>query len=133
MGIPQISEEPAGVDMNQAPRILGIPTDKLHQKAGPIDLLIGINCLRFHVGETKVKDGLVARRSPLGWVIFGSKLDDALPEAKQVLHVPLAEPIDRRDFWKTESMGMSVSPCTCEAAKMCLQEHAELKLTEDSN
>ena len=132
VGIPQISEEPAGVDMNHASRVLGIPTDKLHRKAGPIDLLIGINYPRFHVGETKVKDGLVARRSPLGWVIFGSNSDDALPEAKQVLHVRLAEPIDLREFWKTESMGVSVSPCTCEAAKMSLQEHAELKLIEDS-
>ena len=132
VGTPQISEEPAGVDMNHASRVLGIPTDKLHRKAGPIDLLIGINYPRFHVGETKVKDGLVARRSPLGWVIFGSNSDDALPEAKQVLHVRLAEPIDLRDFWKTESMGVSVSPCTCEAAKMSLQERAELKLIEDS-
>ena len=29
-------------------------------------------------------------------------------------------------------MGLSVSPCTCEAAKMSLQESAELKLVEDS-
>ena len=29
-------------------------------------------------------------------------------------------------------MGVSVSPCMCEAAKMSLQEHAELKLIEDS-
>ena len=61
VGIPQISEEPAGVDMNHVSKIFGIPTDKLHQKAGSTDLLIGINYPRFHVGETKVKDGLVAR------------------------------------------------------------------------
>ena len=127
VGIPQISEEPAGVDMNHVSKVFGIPTDKLHRKAGSIDLLIGINYPRFHVGETKVKDGLVARRSPLGWVIFGSNSDDALPTAKQVLHVRLAEPIDLTEFWKTESMGVSVSPCTCEAC-----ERTELKLIEDS-
>ena len=44
----------------------------------------------------------------------------------------VAEPIDLREFWKTESMGVSVSPCSCEAAKMSLQEHGELKLIEDS-
>ena len=132
VGIPQISDEPAGVNMNHVSRVLQISTDKLHRKAGPIDLLIGINYPRFHVGETKVKDGLVARRSPLGWVIFGTNSDDALPEADKVLHVRLAEPIDLTDFWKTESMGVSVSPCTCEAAKMSLQERAELKLIEDS-
>lgn len=132
VGIPQISEEPAGVDVNHMSKVLGIPEEKLHRKAGPIDVLIGINYPRFHVGETKVKDGLVARKSPLGWVIFGSNSDDALPEAKQVLHVRLAEPIDLTDFWKTESMGVSVSPCTCEAAKMSTEERAELKLIEDS-
>lgn len=132
VGIPQISEEPAGVDVNHMSKVLGIPEEKLHRKAGPVDVLIGINYPRFHVGETKVKDGLVARKSPLGWVIFGSNSDDALPEAKQVLHVRLAEPIDLTDFWKTESMGVSVSPCTCEAAKMSTEERAELKLIEDS-
>ena len=125
VGIPQVSEEPARVDVNHMSKVLGIPEEKIHRKAGPIDVLIGINYPRFHVGETKVKDGLVARKSPLGWVIFGSNSDDALPEAKQVLHVRLAEPIDLTDFWKTESMGVSVSPCTCGAAKMSTEECAE--------
>ena len=74
----------------------------------------------------------MAQRSPLGWVIFRSNLDDVLPEAKQVLHVRLAKPIDLRELWKTESMGMSVSPCMYKAAKMSLQEGTELKLIEDS-
>ena len=132
LGIPQISEEPAGVDINHISRVFDIPSDKLHRKAGPVDLLIGINYPRFHVGETKVKDGLVARRSPFGWVVFGSNSNDALPEVKQVLYVRLAKPIDLTDFWKTESMGVSVSPCTCEAAKISKEERAELKLIEDS-
>ena len=66
VGIPQISEEPARVDMSHISRVLDIPADKLYRKAGPIDLLISINYPRFHVGETRVRDGLVARRSPLG-------------------------------------------------------------------
>ena len=118
--------------MSHISRVLDIPTDKLYRKAGPIDLLIGINYPRFHVGETGVRDGLVARRSPLGWVVFGSNSDDALPEAKQVLQVRLAEPVDITEFWETEAMGVSVSPCTCEAARMSSEERAELKLIEDS-
>ena len=132
VGIPQISEEPAGKNVNHISRVLGIPEEKLHRNAGPIDLLIGVNYPRFHVGETRVKDGLVNRKSPLGRVIFGSNSHDALPEAKHVLHVRLAEPVDLTEFWKTESMGVSVSPCTCEAAKMSLEERAELRLIEDS-
>ena len=58
--------------------------------------------------------------------------DDALPEAKEVLLVRLVEPVDITEFWKTESMGVCVSPCTCEAAKMSSEERVELKLIEDS-
>ena len=132
VGISQISEDSVGVNISRISRILEMPASKLHRKEGPIDLLIGINYPRFHIGETKVNDGLVARRSPLGWVIFGSNSDDTLLEAKQVLHVRLAEPVDLTEFWKIESMGVSVVPCTCEAAEMSGQERAELKLIEES-
>ena len=94
--------------MSHVSRVLDIPTEKLYQKADPIDLLISINHPSFHVEETRVKDGLVARRSPFGWVVFGSNSDDALPEAEQVLHVCLAEPVDINEFWKTDSMGMTM-------------------------
>ena len=132
VGISQISEYSPKLDMDHISSVFEIPTDKLYRKEGPIDLLIGINYPRFHVGETKVTDGLVARRSPLGWVIFGSNSDGAQPETKQVLHVRLAEPVDLTEFWKTESMGVSVSPCTCKATEMSLQERAEMKMIEES-
>ena len=51
---------------------------------------------------------------------------------KQVLLVRLATPIDLTDFWKTESMGVFVSPCTCEAAKMSQEKRVELKVIEES-
>ena len=132
VGIPQISEDTPGVDNNHVARVFGIPLNELHRDAGPVDLLIGINYPRFHVGETKVSEGLVARKGPLGWVVFGCNSENASPEVKQVLLVRLATPIDLTDFWKTESMGVSVSPCTCEAAKMSQEERAELKLIEES-
>ena len=132
MGISQISEDSPKVNIDHISRVLKIPTDGFYRKEGPIHLLIGINYPRFHVGETKVKDGLVARRSPLGWVIFRSDSDDALPETRQVFHICLAEPVDLTEFWKTGCMGMSVSPCTCEAAEMSLQERTEMKMIEES-
>ena len=126
------NREPSRVDMSHVSRVLDIPTDKLYWKTDPIDLLIGINYPRFHVGETRVKDGLVAWRSAFGWVVFGSNSDGALPEAKQVLHVRLAEPVDIIEFCKTESMGVSMSPWTCEAAKMSSEQRTKLKLVDDS-
>ena len=35
-------------------------------------------------------------------------------------------------FWKTKSMEVSVSPCTCKAAKMSTKEQAEQKLIKES-
>ena len=117
------NREQARVDMSHVSRVLNIPTDKVYWKEGPIDLLICINYPRFHVEETRVKDRLVARRSPFGWVVFRSNSDDALPEAK---------PVDITEFCKPESMGVSVSPCTNEAAKMSSEERTELKLIDYS-
>ena len=80
MGISQISENSPKLNIpgvDHISSVLEIPTEKLYRKEGPIDLLIAINDPRFHIGETKIKDGLIARRSPLGWVIFGSDSEHA--------------------------------------------------------
>ena len=66
VGIPQISNEVEEVDTTVLASMFGLVASEDRRKAGPIDLLIGINYSRFHVGETKVKASLVARRSPLG-------------------------------------------------------------------
>ena len=87
--------------------------DDVRRHAGPIDVLIGIKYSRFHVGETKIKGTLVARKSPLGWAIFGSNAKDLMPQIKQVSIVRPAQPADMTDFWKTESMGVSIASCTC--------------------
>ena len=108
VGVPQISDETANPNVNYISSVLGIPVNQLQRKAGPVDLLIGINYPRFHIGETKTKEGFVARKSPLGWVVFGYDSQDVLSQVKQVLHVRLATPTDITDFWKTEAMGVSV-------------------------
>ena len=72
------------------------------------------------------------RKSLLGWVVFGIKSQKPSSETKQVLHVRFAPPVDISEFWKTESMGVAVSPCTCEAAKMSPLERAEMKIIEEA-
>ena len=128
LGIPQISNDVEEVDPTVLASIFGLAASEVRRKAGPIDLLIDINYSRFHIGETKVNPSLVARRSPLGWVIFGSNAEDV----KQVSVVSRVPPIDLTDFWRTESMGVSVSPCTCEASKLSAQERQEMKIIEES-
>ena len=132
VGIPQISHDTTTINVNQLSEMFGLPKNEFHRKPGPIDILIGINYPTFHAGETKVKNGLAVRKSPLRWVIFGVKSQRSPPEVKQVLHVRFAPPADLSEFWTNESMGVSVSPCTCEAAKISPQERTEMKIIEES-
>ena len=55
-----------------------------------------------------------------------------MTQIKQVSIVRLVQPVDMTDVWKTESMGVSIAPCTCEGAKLSAQEREELKLIEES-
>ena len=132
VGIPKISENTSNVNIGQISKILGISKHKLNRKSGPIDLLIGINYSRFHVGHTKMGSGLVARNSPLGWVVFGSKAEGVMPDVKLILHIRVATPVDLTSFWTTESMGVAVSPCVCKEAEMPAAEKAVLKEIEES-
>ena len=93
------------VNMNRISDTFGIPIDQLKRKSGPVDLLIGINHTHFHVGETRIKDGLAVRKSPLGWVAFGADNEQTRSKSNQVMNVRPAAPIDLTEFWTTESMG----------------------------
>ena len=69
------------------------------RKKGPIDLLIGIDHAQLHTGPTKQKDHIVARKSPLGWVLFGNKSGTATAgKATRVLHVKFTAPVDISEF-----------------------------------
>ena len=132
VGIEQISEDSSIENLDAISRTLDIPVDAVKRKAGPVDLLIGVNYPQFHAGETRIKKNLVARKSPLGWVVFGTGTKQLTVQHKQVLHVRLASPIDLTHFWETESMGVSSPTCNCPQVKMSLQEQRELKMIEES-
>ncbi|XP_068749406.1 uncharacterized protein [Montipora capricornis] len=53
-------------------------------------------------------------------------------ESSHVYHIKLEEPVDQTDFWKTESMGVSAKPCTCEAGTLTQIVREEAKIIEDS-
>ena len=36
-------------------------------------------------------------------------------ETSRILHVKFEMSVDLTDFWKTETMGVAVRPCACEA------------------
>ena len=133
IGIPVISSECSIVDTASIMEQLGLSGERIRRKKGPIDLLIGIDHAQLHTGPTKQKDHIVARKSPLGWVLFGNKSGTATAgEAMRVLHVKFTAPVDISEFWKTESMGVLVKPCVCEADKLSQVEREEKVLIDKS-
>ena len=135
IGIPVISNESSSIDTEKVMEQLGLSGERIRRKKGPIDLLIGIDHAQLHTGPTKQKDHIVARKSPLGWVLFGNKSGTATSAAgvsTRVLHVKYTAPVDISEFWKTESMGVLVKPCVCEADKLSQVEREEKILIENS-
>ena len=131
IGIPWFSDDISEVRVDDIARKFGLNEAQLNRGSGTADLLIGIDHAKYHVGETKENGDMVARHTPLGWVIFGATPDQKLQEC-QVYHVKLETPIDLTTFWSTESMGVSVKPCNCDTGKLSQIERKEAKLIEDS-
>ena len=73
----------------------------------------------------------MARKSPLGWVIFGAKQGN-VQEDNRVLHIKYTMPEDLSDFWTTEAMGVAITPCLCAADKLSQIEREEAKIIENS-
>ena len=81
---------------------LGIENEKIRHGKGPVDLLIGINHAQLHTGETRQCGQLVARKTPLGWVLFRGS-SSGTEAASQIYHVAYATPVEFTDFLKTAS------------------------------
>lgn len=131
IGIPSISEEVTAVQMSQITELLGLKNEKLRRGKGQVDPMIGIDHAHMHTGESKQTGQLVARSTPLGWVVFGGSSREML-ETSRILHVKFEMPVDLTNFWKTETMGVAVKPCVCEADKLTQVEREELKIVENS-
>ena len=97
IGIPWISDEIPEVRLDDIARQFGLNKAHLHRGFGTADLLSGIDQAKFHVGETKEAGNMIARHTPLGWVIFGATTSQKLEEC-QVYHVKLETPVDLTNF-----------------------------------
>ena len=130
-GIPSISEDITDVKVADIAKQLGLRKGQLRQGNGHTDLLIGIDQAKLYTGETREAGNVVARHSPLGWVVLGA-VPGKQSDASHVYHIKLKTPVDMTDFWTTESMGVSVQPCNCEAGKLSQIETEEVKIIEES-
>ena len=72
IGIAHISDDVTPVQIRPLAKQLGIENERIRRGKGPVDLLIGIDHAQLHTGETKQSGQLVARKTPLGWALFGS-------------------------------------------------------------
>nr|XP_054775091.1 uncharacterized protein LOC129283281 [Lytechinus pictus] len=131
VALPCISENIAQVKMNEISKQFNLKSEDLRRGSGSVHLLIGIDYPKMHLGETREKGQLVARKSPLGWVIFGApkRRNDRM----NVLHVKLTSPIDLTDFWSSESMGVQSSSCHCEPSPLSKQEKVEEQIIRESS
>ena len=132
IGIPCISDEIASVNTIEITKHLGLINEKIRRGKGPVDLLIRIDHAHLHTGEMKQVDYIVARKSSLRWVLFGSKPECSTSETKRVLFVSKKTSVDLTEFWMTESMGVEVKPCVCEADKLSQVEREEKIMIEQS-
>eukprot|EP00057_Strongylocentrotus_purpuratus_P004826 XP_003729535.1 PREDICTED: uncharacterized protein LOC100892047 [Strongylocentrotus purpuratus] len=105
IGLDVINDNIRSVEVRELARIFDL--DKLNRGDGSVDLLIGADYARLHLGDVKSRERghLVATRTPLGWVVFGGKPGQS---SGSVLNVQVVgNPIDLQDFWTTESMGVA--------------------------
>ena len=109
IGIPSVSTNASTVNFDEMAKVFGITKSKFWRNDGSVDVLIGIDNPLLHTGETRQRKSLIARHSPLGWVLFGTTPGRNKP-AHQVFHIKTvtSPAVDMADFWSTESMGVTV-------------------------
>ena len=114
VGISCISSNISKIKVHEVVKLLGLGEENIKRGDGPVDMLIGIDHPRLHTGETKQAANLVARHSPLGWVVFGAK-PRGHAHVHHVLNVKLSALIDMTDFgqrsqWEWQSNLVIVKP-----------------------
>ena len=130
-GIPSISDEITTVNTSHLPELLGLPDAKIHRGKEHVDLLIGIDDVHMHTGDTRQVEHLLVRNYPLVWVVFRGN-PTATSYVTCILHVRFTTPLDLSDFWTSETMGVMVKPCVCDADKLSQTERKERRMIEDS-
>ena len=132
IGIPSINST-VNVDTDRIAEAFGISKESLQRNDGPVDILVGIDNPVLHTGETRQHKQLIARHSPLGWVLFGATQANG-EVTNRVCHIKFSTlpTVDMTDFWSTESMGVTVKCCDCNTGRLSPTELNEAKLIEES-
>ncbi|XP_071481170.1 uncharacterized protein [Diadema antillarum] len=131
VGLDSINDDIVQVQTDGLCKTFNLGQNCLHRSSGSIDVLVGIDHAKLHTGETRQKGNLVARHTPLGWVVFGADPDHQAAK-NTVLNVMVTDAVDLKDFWTTESMGVCHGPSQYQQDGLSRQEMDESKLISDS-
>ncbi|XP_030832678.1 uncharacterized protein LOC105444283 [Strongylocentrotus purpuratus] len=93
IGIHCISGDITAVDLGLLSKKFGLKEQELKRGTGAVDLLVGIDHARLHGGEVREVGHLAARRSPVGWVVFGKGPTDRV-SSSSVLHIKISSQVD---------------------------------------
>ncbi|XP_072178137.1 uncharacterized protein [Diadema setosum] len=124
VGLDSINDDIVQVQTDDLCKTFNLGQNCLHRSSGSIDVLVGIDHAKLHTGETRQKGNLVARHTPLGWVVFGADPDHQAAKST-VLNVMVTDAVDLKDFWTTESMGVCHSPSQYQPDGLSRQEMDE--------
>lgn len=126
VGMPRITETFSNADVNYIASCFKLKPQELLFGHGEIDILVGIDHAYMHSGEVLNSGDMVARKSPLGWVVLGGNSSNL--NMNSVLNITLK---DMNQFWSTESMGVNKKECSCQAEN--LEQNALFELKEIEN
>lgn len=113
-GIPEISHPIPVVNLSEPAKLFNLDVRRLHRKAGPVDLLIGIDHVEITEGVTVINGQYAYRQTVLGPIIFGTsgKPYQSSVNAAVVNHIMISDDqTDLSKFWTIESMGTMLSDC----------------------
>ena len=131
VGIDHIAEDTSKVNVQELAKILKVDPRELRRESGTIDLLIGVDYSSLHMGMIKRIGGMVARKSDIGWVIFGGQKDHE-NDTYRVLNICISPTIDMSEFWSTEALGVRAPNCSCKPEDISPSESQVKQQMENS-
>ncbi|XP_048253302.1 uncharacterized protein LOC125381119 [Haliotis rufescens] len=104
---------------------------ELSHKAGPIDLILGVQYSHLHA-EEEVRQGLpfdpIGKKSKLGWYVMG-------PDKTQrsvICSVNFVEKLNLDKFYQFETLGVQAPNCKCSVEVLSSEDRVALKLMKES-
>ena len=122
VGMSCISDDVTDIKSENLSGRFGLKRSEVNRCKGAIDLVIG---------ETRQAGCLIARNSPLGWVVFESPPGETSGKYK-VFNIKFATPVKLTNFWTTESIGVEGKSCPCEPGELGQTECEEKLIIEKS-